>query len=156
MQPILKNIQQHYNMLCKEIGTRHLGSKGEKQAADYILQQFESYGLEMAFEYYVSYCLLEGKIDELYKHLYKLNSFDYEKIPRHIEEAILITRQLSRRAIAIPGREISQETIAKFSDFSQIIKKYNNDKNYAYNELLTKYKDTYWFYALYLYKPKGN
>lgn len=47
-----KNIKQHYNMLCKEIGTRHLGSKGEIQAANYIQQQFETFGYETQLEYY--------------------------------------------------------------------------------------------------------
>jgi hypothetical protein len=107
---------------------------------------------KMAFEYFMAYCLLEGEIGNFVKHLYLLNDFDYPKIPRHFEEAMLIYMQLTGRKIALPGREISKETVRRFNEFNQIMTKYNKNKDAAYKDLL-KYRDTYWFFGLYYYQP---
>ncbi len=107
----------------------------------------------MAFEYFMAYCLLEGQVGRFIKNLQRLNDYDYPKIPRHFEEAMLIYNQLTGgRGVALQGREISEQTIRKFNDFNKIKAKHNNDKTAARNEL-TKYRDTYWFYGLYYFKP---
>jgi hypothetical protein len=108
---------------------------------------------KMAFEYFMAYCLLEGEIGRFMKHLHLLNDFDYPKIPRHFEEAMLIYMQLTDRKIALPGREISKETVRRFIEFNQVMTKYNKNKDAAYKDLL-KYRDTYWFYGLYYYQSK--
>jgi hypothetical protein len=112
---------------------------------------------KMAFEYFMAYCLLQGKLSDIMKHIHRLNDFEYSRIPRHLEEAILVYMQLTgRRDIALQGRQVSRETIQRFIDFNQIMNRYNKNKNAAYNELRNKYNDTYWFYAFYYYKPTGN
>ncbi len=109
---------------------------------------------KMAFEYFMAYCLLEGQVARFVKNLYRLNYFDYPNIPRHFEEAILIYNQLAgAKGIALPGREISEKTIRKFDDFNRILAKHNKNKKAARGEL-KKYRDTYWFYGLYYYKPE--
>ncbi|MHC4310479.1 MAG: DUF6057 family protein [Planctomycetota bacterium] len=110
---------------------------------------------KMAFEYFMAYCLLEGQIGSFIKHIHRLNYFDYPKIPRHFEEAILIYNQLTGgKGIALPGKKISEETIRKFNDFNAIKAKHKNNKEAARREL-NKYRDTYWYYGLYYYKPRG-
>jgi hypothetical protein len=107
----------------------------------------------MAFEYFMAYCLLEGQIGRFAKHIQQLNHFDYPKIPRHFEEAMLIYNQLTGgKGVTLQGKEISEQIIRKFDDFNKIKAKYKNDKTAARREL-TKYRDTYWFYGLYYYKP---
>ena len=108
---------------------------------------------KMAFEYFMAYCLLEGKVGRFIKNLQRLNDYDYPKIPRHFEEAMLIYNQLTGgEGVTIQGKEISEQTIRKFNDFNRIKVKYKNDKTAARNELV-KYRDTYWFYGLYYFKP---
>jgi len=110
---------------------------------------------KMAFEYFMAYCLLEGQIGSFIKHIPRLNYFDYPKIPRHFEEAILIYNQLTGgKGVALPGKDISEETIRKFDDFNRIMTKHKKNKEAARREL-NKYRDTYWFYGLYYYKPRG-
>ena len=109
---------------------------------------------KMAFEYFMAYCLLEGQIGRFTKHLHRLNYFDYPKIPRHFEEAMLIYNQLTGgKGIDLPEKEISDQTIRKFEDFNKIFAKHKSDKTAARGEL-TKYRDTYWFYGFYYYRPK--
>jgi hypothetical protein len=108
---------------------------------------------KMAFEYFMACCLLDGQISRFMEHLYLLNSFDYPKIPRHFEEAMLIYSQLTGgKGISLPGKTVSEQTIRRFADFNRIMAKYNKDKKAARGEL-AKYRDTYWYYGLYYYKP---
>jgi len=108
---------------------------------------------KMAFEYFMAYCLLEGQIARFVKHLHRLNYFNYPEIPRHFEEAMLIYNQLAGdNGIALQGKDISEQTIRKFDDFNNIMSKHKKDKTAARSELI-KYRDTYWFYGLYYYKP---
>ncbi|MFB0554984.1 MAG: DUF6057 family protein [Phycisphaerae bacterium] len=109
---------------------------------------------KMAFEYFMAYCLLDGQIGRFTKHLHRLNYFDNPKIPRHFEEAMLIYNQLTGgKGVTLPGKEISEETIRKFNNFNNIMAKHKLDKKAAYSDL-KKYRDTYWFYGLYYYKPE--
>ena len=109
---------------------------------------------KMAFEYFMAHCLLEGQVGHFIEHIHRLNDFNYSKIPRHFEEAILIYNQLTGgKGITLPGKEISDETIRKFDDFNRIMAKHNKNKKAARREL-NKYRDTYWFYGLYYYKPR--
>jgi hypothetical protein len=108
---------------------------------------------KMAFEYFMTCCLLEGRVGHFIKNLQLMNSFNYPKIPRHFEEAMLIYNQLTGgKGIVLQGKRISEQTIRKFNDFNKIKAKYKNDKTAARNELI-KYRDTYWYYGLYYYKP---
>ena len=109
---------------------------------------------KMAFEYFMAYCLLEGQVGRFIKNLHRLEYFGYPKIPRHFEEAILIYNQLTGgKGITLPGKDISPETIRKFDNFNAIMAKHNKNKQAARKEL-NKYRDTYWFYGLYYYKPR--
>jgi hypothetical protein len=108
---------------------------------------------KMAFEYFMAHCLLEGQIGRFVKNLFRLNDYDYPEIPRHFEEAMLIYNQLTGgKGITLQGKKISEQTIRKFNDFNRIKAKYNNNKTAARNELM-KYRDTYWYYGLYYFKP---
>jgi hypothetical protein len=110
---------------------------------------------KMAFEYFMAYCLLKGDITAFIKHLGRLNDFDYTRIPRHFEEAILIYMQMTRlRDVPVPGRTISPETVRRFNDFYGIFTKHNRNKETALPELYA-YADTYWFYAVYYFQPEG-
>ncbi|MBN1558771.1 hypothetical protein JW998_00875 [candidate division KSB1 bacterium] len=110
---------------------------------------------KMAYEYFMSYCLLDGKISPFMKHLYLLNSFGYTEMPHHFEEALLIYLQMTGGdSSSLPKVKVSTETTRKFADFNQILEKYDKNKKRAYNELREKYGDTYWFYALYYYKEQ--
>jgi hypothetical protein len=109
---------------------------------------------KMAFEYFMAYCLLEGQVGRFVQHLHRLNYFNYPKIPRHFEEAILVYNQLTGgKGINLQVKDISEETIRKFDDFNRIMAKHNKNKKAARREL-SKYRDTYWFYGLYYYQPK--
>jgi hypothetical protein len=112
---------------------------------------------KMAFEYYMAYSMLAGKVSELAKNVHRLQQFDYKHIPRHVEEALMIYIQLTGNdALGLPGWRIRPKTIERFLDFNRILNRHNKNKLLAQGELVQKYRDTYWYYAFYYFKSRGN
>lgn len=107
---------------------------------------------KMAFEYYMMGLLLDGKVGRFINRLHGLEHIDYQKTPRHFEEAILLyMMNTGRRDFTPPPAGLSANTMAAFQDYVGILKKYPNPTA-AYRELAAKYGNTYWFYASYVYK----
>ena len=52
MDKVRANIEKHMRELCLNIGSRHVGSAGERAAADYLAKVFKEYGYEPRFEEY--------------------------------------------------------------------------------------------------------
>ncbi len=111
---------------------------------------------KMAFEYYMTECLLDGDLSEFVKRLPQLNRLGYQRIPRHFEEAILVYLQLTGgRDKTVAALPLAEQTRKRFDDFTRILARHNGDKNTASQELLP-FRDTYWFYAQYYFHPKGQ
>ena len=105
----------------------------------------------MAFEYLMGYYLLKGQFDAFVGNLYRLNDFDYARIPRAYEEAILFYNYTKKtKAVLPPGREISPESRERFNGFLKTyLERYGANRNAAYNELARDYGDSYFFYCIY-------
>jgi len=54
-------LKKHLNILCNEIGERHLGSEGERQAQKYIEEEFKEIGYEVLKEDFSAPCWNYGK-----------------------------------------------------------------------------------------------
>ena len=105
---------------------------------------------KMVFEYRIAHELLTCLLAGLPMHLKMLNNFDYQHIPRHIEEAIISLWAFSRQRQLPPVfRYVRRETIQHFQDFNQVIEKYGGDRIAAKPELQQRFGNTYWFYLIY-------
>jgi hypothetical protein len=108
----------------------------------------------MAFEYLEAFYLLTNQLEKFVGMLDRLNDFDYDKIPRVYEEAMLLYSYNTRKKIELPGREISKESRQRFDSFIMVYTdRYKKNKQAAFNELAKDYGDTYLFY--YIYGPAG-
>jgi hypothetical protein len=104
----------------------------------------------MAFEYLMAFYLLEGNFEKFVGNLNRLNDFDYTRIPRSYEEAILYYNYTRNKQVEIPGREITSESRKRFDSFAKVfIDKYKRDKKAAFDELARDYGDSYLFYCVY-------
>jgi len=108
---------------------------------------------KMAFELLMAYYLLSGELLDFIKNLDRLKEFHYTKLPRHYEEAIAVYMSVTKREERIVQSKISIKTFRDFQDFQKILKKYNNDKAAARNEIMSKFGNTYWAYLIYT-KPE--
>lgn len=105
---------------------------------------------KMAFEYQMSFYLLNRQLDKLVQNLNRLNDFVYpDNIPTLYEEALLIHKYRTNKNVDLGPCEISPESIQRYVDFTRI----RNKGSFALNELKQKYGHSYYFY--YFYGPSG-
>lgn len=104
---------------------------------------------KMAFEYLMAWFLLTRQLDKFVDNIGRLDDFEYTRIPRHYEEAILLYSYAKRRTVDLHGRRISSESQASFSEFDRILSMYASNTQAAYNHLASKYGNSYYFYHVY-------
>jgi len=103
----------------------------------------------MAFEHLMAWYLLNGQVDMIALNIGRLNDFNYKRIPRLYEEALLIYKDSSKQEVDLHGWKISAESVKRFNDFNEIYSRHGDDKYSAYNELLEGYGDSFLFYYFY-------
>ncbi len=99
-------------------------------------------GNKVAFEYLLAWFMLEKNIDALAGEVSHIKDFPYSKLPRHVEEALLIYKQKTGSLPDFGTLKISEKTINRFSLFNRFDgpaqgiqkKPYDNEKN------------SFWFY----------
>jgi hypothetical protein len=104
----------------------------------------------MAFEYLMVRCLLTGGLERFEENLKRLGDFNYQRMPRLYEEAILYMAERGQR-IELDGLEVSEEARRRFSGFQSIYNRHGSNKAMALTELWEKYNDSYFFYRFYVF-----
>ena len=103
----------------------------------------------MAFEYLMSWYLLNGQLDKFVQNLKRIDDFGFSQLPRLYEEAMLIYVFSVRKPVNLYGRQISAESRQRFEGFNQILNNYGKNKQAAYSKLAKDYRDSYFFYYVY-------
>ncbi|NQT03077.1 MAG: hypothetical protein HQ580_13700 [Planctomycetes bacterium] len=103
----------------------------------------------MAFEYLMSWYLLNGRLDKFVQNLGRSDDFGFSQFPRLYEEAILIYVFSTRKPVNLLGRQGSDESRRRFDGFNQVLNDYGKNKQAAFNKLAQDYWDSYFFYYVY-------
>jgi hypothetical protein len=103
----------------------------------------------MAFEYLMAEYLTTNQLEKFVQNLWRLDDFDYQKVPRHYEEAILIYSKLTRKEVDLHGRKISTETAERGRKFFGTLNYFTLDKKAAYNALAKDFGNSYFFYNVF-------
>jgi hypothetical protein len=104
---------------------------------------------KMAFEYLMAWYMLNKHLGNLVQNIERLKDYGYSRIPTHYEEATLVYVASTGNKIRITGYKASGTLRQRIDDFGQILRKYGANKQAAFKELASKYRDTYFFYFLY-------
>lgn len=108
---------------------------------------------KMAFEYMIAYHLLSANIKGIWDHLPDFKALNYDRIPRHVQEALIIIPTMTPKFdLNILKGWIDPITFNHFAAYRQILAKYKGDKNSARYELQSQFGDTYWYYLMFV-KP---
>ena len=108
----------------------------------------------MAFEYLMAYYLLTGNLEGIADNIIRLKEYNYNYIPRHYEEALLLYKLRSgKRDLNLGDYQINTITKQRFKDFNTTLAKYPDSKISAQRELARKHGNTLWYYIMY-YKKK--
>ncbi len=100
----------------------------------------------MAFEYLMSWYMLNGRLDKFVQNLDRLDDFGFSQFPRLYEEAILVYVFSVRKPVNLHGRQISAESRQRFVGFNQVLNDYGKNKQAAFNKLAKDYQNSYFFY----------
>lgn len=100
---------------------------------------------QMAFEYVMADNLLGLDLKQAVEHLRLLDNFNYARIPRSYEEALLLYQQLAGVLVELKGRTIRPETAARFRQFGKAL---GQSKGRAEDQaaMAASFGDTYWYY----------
>jgi hypothetical protein len=103
----------------------------------------------MAFEYLMVWYLMTKDLNRFGENVGRFHDFNYAKIPRLFEEAMLVLARNPKKKFELKGFEISPNTIQRFTRFNQILGRYPGDIKSALNELKNDYSDSFFYYYIY-------
>ncbi|MBN2200585.1 hypothetical protein JW777_01370 [bacterium] len=102
----------------------------------------------MALEYRVATDLLAGRLKDLPDFVRAFRALDYPRIPRHVEEALVLRWALSGEKDPPPEmRVVAPETVRRFGEFNRVLGRHRGDRAAAGADLQASFGGTYWYYA---------
>ncbi len=100
-----------------------------------------------AFEYKMAWYLLEKNIGSVVKEISIFKSTGYTKLPKHIEEAVLIFNLVSRQGLTDhEDFEVSRETKNRFSHYESSVSLYKGNLKAGKDQISKAFNKTLWFY----------
>jgi Family of unknown function (DUF6057) len=108
---------------------------------------------KMTFEYLMAYYLLNANVKGIWDHISDFSTLNYMKIPRHIQEAMIIMMAITPNLDQNKLKGwIDPININRFMEYRQTLIKYKGDKGSAKQELQSRFGDSYWYYLMFV-KP---
>ncbi|HNR41516.1 MAG TPA: DUF6057 family protein [Bacteroidales bacterium] len=99
-----------------------------------------------AFEYKMAWRMLEKDVEDVVGDLSTLIGLNYSRIPRHIEEALLIYRMVFGQFADLNLVTISSDTEARFSRYRSVLGPMSGKKYPAGTAIPGELRNTYWYY----------
>lgn len=99
-----------------------------------------------AFEYEMAWLLLSKDVETIVTNLGTLKELGYSHIPQHLEEAVLIYYNGTRKMPALGGLSIRQETISNFEQYVTAFKNSRNNLALAKQNLGKDFGNTFMYY----------
>ena len=106
----------------------------------------------MAFEYLMAFLLLTGQHTAVAHSIGYLDNFDYPRgrIPRHLEQALLLYMAMTNKKADLHGRRINTVTIRRFQRFMQLFQRHKLDLQNPAKTLEKEFGDTYYYFYFFL------
>jgi len=103
-------------------------------------------GNRKAFEYITAWLLLTKNVETIVSDAGKLKEIGYQKIPRHIEEALLIHYSSTKVMPDLGGLKISAETLTRFEQYTTAFKSLRQTSTLNKEAMQKRFGNTFWFY----------
>jgi hypothetical protein len=101
---------------------------------------------KMAYEYLLASLLLDRNLGGFAKVVPDMKYYDYNRMPLHVEEALIFYNSYEKEKIIPEGYSFSPETVNRFNDYAKVYTKFRSNLKVAAYELRKKYGGTYWYY----------
>lgn len=100
---------------------------------------------QMAFEYLMAYYLMDLDLKKAVLRLRLLDNFNYARIPRPYEEALLLYQEVAGVRVELKGRTIRPETAERFRQFKEAAGQWSGRAE-GQAAMAANFGDTYWYY----------
>jgi tetratricopeptide (TPR) repeat protein len=151
---LLKLIEEDRISSIKEISKIRLvmstidGHASQNQTQIMLLNLLESNpGNRRALEYLTADYLTRGDLKSAVDNIGRFRDIGYARLPRHLQEAVLLYEQVYREKPDTKGYDINPEVRRRFNKFKQFSRSMN--KTTARPKLLPIFGDTYYFYYIF-------
>jgi len=101
---------------------------------------------KMAYEYLLASLLLDRNLDDFARVVLNLKYYEYDRMPLHIEEALIFYNFYENKKIIPEGYSFRPESVNRFNDYAKTYTTFRNNRKVAAYELKKKYGNTYWYY----------
>lgn len=106
-----------------------------------------------AFEYEIACLMLDKNLVGLISALEKTGDMSYQKIPRHIEEAMLFIEGNIGPLPLMTGLKVSEETRSRFSAYRSSLKDIDRRKPVSDSVIPKELRNTFWYYIEFVKSP---
>ena len=103
-------------------------------------------GNKEAFEYLMSWLLLEKNVDIAVSNIRLMRQMGYTRIPRHIEEAAMIYYNSQGVFPDLGGLTISRETMGRFDRYFSTYMGARQNPSKLKQTMQQNFSDTFWYY----------
>jgi len=106
----------------------------------------ENPGNREAYEYLMSWLLLSKEVEMLVNNIRLMKNMGYTRIPRHIEEAVMIYYNSMGVYPDLGGLTLSSETQARFDQYFASFMAARQDPSSLQEKMQEQFNNTFWFY----------
>lgn len=99
-----------------------------------------------AFEYMMSWLLLEKDVETALSNLHLMKGLGYSRLPRYIEEAVMIYYNSQRTFPDMGGLTVSRETLVRFDQYFNAFRQARNNPAKTQEIMHSRFGDTFWYY----------
>jgi hypothetical protein len=103
-------------------------------------------GNKRAFEYKMAWLMLSKDIEGIVSQVKILKTLGYTRIPRHLEEAVMIYYNVKGSLPDLGGLPISNETRSRFDQYVAAFKATRQNKDQAKQTLGALFGNTFMYY----------
>jgi hypothetical protein len=108
---------------------------------------FESnQGNRRAFEYMMAWLLLEKDVETLLSNIHLMKGLGYTRLPKHVEEAVMIYYNSQGAFPDLGGFAISTETMNRFNQYFTTFVQARQRPETIDQVMSTRFGDTFWYY----------
>lgn len=99
-----------------------------------------------AFEYMMSWLLLEKDVETVLSNLHLMKGLGYTSLPRSIEEAVMIYVNSQNAFPEMRGLTVSRATLARFDQYFNAYRLARNNPVTLQETMRARFGDTFWYY----------
>jgi len=99
-----------------------------------------------AYQYVMASLLLAKNLDDFERLFETRHRLNFSRLPKHYEEALLLSRALKRQPLDVPGQTISPEAKTQLQEFLQAFQQAGGETSPARSAIRKKFAGTYYCY----------